>query len=140
MASRANAPLSSGQLDCLHLVAQNLTSKEIAAHLGVSPHTVDQRIRRALRQLGTDNRRHAARMVVSAPRMAGNENEASETKGKIAADFSTIPLPIATAAHPTNTMGVAARLLWIVAIAMSAAMAMGMYVAGLESLSRLLSH
>jgi len=140
MAGGASAPLTSGQLDCLHLVAQNLTSKEIASRLGVSPHTVDQRIRRALHHLGTDNRRQAARMIVGAPRMAGNENQANEPRGRVIADLSAIPLPIATAAHPANTMGIAARLFWIVAIAMSAAMAMGMYLAGLESLSRLLSH
>ena len=39
------ARLSQGQLDCLLLVDQHLSSKEIAGELGISSHTVDQRIR-----------------------------------------------------------------------------------------------
>jgi len=42
------AKLSEGQLDCLRLVDQHLSSKEIAVELGISPHTVDQRIRQSL--------------------------------------------------------------------------------------------
>src|SRR5438067_1826967 len=33
------ARLTAGQLDCLRLVDQHLSSKEIAAELGISPHT-----------------------------------------------------------------------------------------------------
>ena len=51
MAERV-AKLSRGQLDCLLLVDQHLSSKEIAAELKISPHTVDQRIRFALQALG----------------------------------------------------------------------------------------
>ena len=50
MAERV-ARLSRGQLDCLLLVDQHLSSKEIAAELHISPHTVDQRIRGALQTL-----------------------------------------------------------------------------------------
>src|SRR5690606_4335578 len=57
------AKLTEGQLDCLRLVAQHLSSKEIAVELGISPHTVDQRIRQALQTLGVSRRAHAARLV-----------------------------------------------------------------------------
>ena len=57
------ARLSPGQLDCLRLVDQHLSSKEIATELGISPHTVDQRIRQALQILGVERRTHAARIV-----------------------------------------------------------------------------
>jgi DNA-binding CsgD family transcriptional regulator len=57
------ARLSPGQLDCLRLVDQHLSSKEIASELGISPHTVDQRIRGALHILGVERRSHAARMI-----------------------------------------------------------------------------
>ena len=57
------ARLSPGQLDCLRLVDQHLSSKEIAVELGISPHTVDQRIRGALQILGVERRAHAARLV-----------------------------------------------------------------------------
>ena len=57
------ARLTPGQLDCLLLVDQHLNSKEIAAELQISPHTVDQRIRQALATLGVERRAHAARIV-----------------------------------------------------------------------------
>ena len=47
MAQRV-ARLTPAQLDCLRLVDRLLSSKEIAAELHISPHTVDQRIRQAL--------------------------------------------------------------------------------------------
>ena len=55
--------LSQGQLDCLGLVDQHLSSKEIAGELGISPHTFDQRIRGALQILGVERRAQAARLV-----------------------------------------------------------------------------
>src|SRR3569833_556929 len=57
------ARLSSGQLDCLRLVNAHLSSKEIAAELRISPHTVDQRVRGALHILGVERRSQAARLV-----------------------------------------------------------------------------
>jgi len=58
--------LSPGQLEVLRLVDQHLSSKEIAARLGISPHTVDQRIRTAIRILGVARRQDAARLVAQA--------------------------------------------------------------------------
>src|SRR4051794_9263494 len=57
------ARLTAGQLDCLRLVDQHLNSKEIAAELGISPHTVDQRVRQSLQILGVERRAQAARIV-----------------------------------------------------------------------------
>src|SRR5256885_6757443 len=62
MAQRV-ARLTPGQLDCLRLVDQLLSSKEIANALRISPHTVDQRIRQALAILGVERRAQAARLV-----------------------------------------------------------------------------
>src|SRR5690348_3476082 len=62
MAERV-ARLTDGQLDCLRLVDQHLNSKEIAAELGISPHTVDQRVRQSLQILGVERRAQAARIV-----------------------------------------------------------------------------
>ena len=62
MAARV-AKLTPGQLDCLRLVDQHLSSKEIAVELEISPHTVDQRIRQALGILGVERRTQAARIV-----------------------------------------------------------------------------
>ncbi|UZK68938.1 helix-turn-helix transcriptional regulator [Sphingomonas sp. S1-29] len=55
--------LNKGQLACLRLVMEGRTSKEIAKTTGISPHTVDQRLRIAMQTLGVDNRFEAARLV-----------------------------------------------------------------------------
>ena len=170
MAARV-AKLTQGQLDCLLLVDQHLSSKEIAAELNISPHTVDQRIRIALQALGVERRTHAARIVArhhepyqrlihQSPHIEGtpaaaqfvgavshqirHADRAGETGGPVlkteqsSVTWSSLPLPFATRSHPRNEMSVGLRLLWIFLIATGAAFSAGMYLAGLESLARLL--
>ena len=166
------AKLSEGQLECLRLVANHMSSKEIAVELDISPHTVDQRIRIALQTLGVSRRQEAARMVsaVEGPyqrlihqsshipdqtnsdhpgvvastqiRHAGHAGSsgfgASQTEQDVTASRFSLPLPFATGSRPRNEMSIGARLLWIVLIAIGAAFSAGMYLAGLESLARLL--
>lgn len=55
--------LSDRQRECLRLVAQGYTSKEIGRMLGLSPSTIDNHIRLATERLGVTNRMAAARMV-----------------------------------------------------------------------------
>jgi DNA-binding CsgD family transcriptional regulator len=167
------ARLSSGQLACLQLVDQHLSSKEIAQELGISSHTVDQRVRGALHILGVERRSQAARMVAQAAgpyqrlihqspyiehgapkderqgavsyqirhadRAGGTGGSGFKTEQRSAQFWSSLPLPFATRSNPRNEMSVGLRLLWIVLIAMGATFSAGMYLAGLESLSRLLS-
>ena len=171
MAARV-ARLTPGQLDCLLLVDQLLSSKEIAAELKISPHTVDQRIRQALAILGVERRAQAARVVVcykgpyqrlihqtpyivGAPapshpdaavstqiRHADRAGEAGGagflTEQRPASVWPSLQPPFATRSNPRNEMSVGQRLFWIVAIAIGAAFSAGMYLAGLESLARLL--
>ena len=166
------ARLTAGQLDCLRLVDQHLSSKEIAAELGISPHTVDQRVRQALAILGVDRRTQAARIVAqySGPyqrlihqppyipaqpeslhpeaavgnqiRHADRAGEAGEagflTEQRPASFRPSLQPPFATRSNPRNEMSVGQRLFWIAAIAIGAAFSAGMYLAGLESLARLL--
>jgi DNA-binding CsgD family transcriptional regulator len=170
------AQLSEGQIDCLLLVDRHHNSKEIAAKLGISPHTVDQRIRRALEKLGVERRGEAARLVAAALttdhpayqrlihqtpyidlpadvdhqdatvrtkiRHADRAGEASPsgnlTEQSPAGFGSPLQLPFATRSHPSNEMSVGLRLLWIILIAMGATFSAGMYLAGLESLSRMI--
>ncbi len=170
------ARLSPGQVEVLLLVDLHHSSKEIAARLGISPHTVDQRIRLALEKLGVDRRGEAARMVASSVspedptyqrlihqsphidaellarhqqgavgtqiRHADRAGEASppgSTEQSSVGFGSPLQLPFATRSHPSNEMSVGLRLLWIVLIAMGATFSAGMYLAGLESLSRMIS-
>ena len=166
------ARLSPGQLDCLLLVDQLLSSKEIAAELKISPHTVDQRIRQALAILGVERRAHAARVVArykgpyqrlihQSPYIVGDTQpghpeaavsnqirhadragEAGEagflTEQRPASFRPSLQLPFATRRNPRNEMNVGQRLFWIAMIAIGAAFSAGMYLAGLESLARLL--
>ena len=164
--------LSQGQLDCLRLVNQHLSSKEIAGELNISPHTVDQRIRQSLQILGVERRAQAARLVaqytgpyqrlIHQPpyipadpqsghpeaaasiqiRHADRAGEASEVgflTEQRPVSRSSLQLPFATRSNPRNEMSVGLRLFWVAAIAIGAAFAAGMYLAGLESLSRLLN-
>ena len=165
------ARLSPGQLECLRLVDQHLSSKEIAARLDISPHTVDQRIRGALQILGVERRAQAARIVaqygepyqrlihqsphVELPPVSRHPDQAISHQIRHAdraggaggpsliteqgnGPWPPLQLPFATRSNPRNEMSVGMRLLWIVLIAIGAAFAAGMYLAGLESLSRLL--
>jgi DNA-binding CsgD family transcriptional regulator len=166
------ARLTRGQLDCLRLVDQLLSSKEIAAELKISPHTVDQRIRQALAILGVERRAQAARLVAAykgpyqrlihqppyivsdvapsqpeaaisnqirhADRAGGAGGAGFLTEQRPASVWPPLQLPFATRSNPRNEMSVGQRLFWIVAIAIGAAFSAGMYLAGLESLSRLL--
>jgi DNA-binding CsgD family transcriptional regulator len=165
------ARLTPGQLDCLRLVDQHLSSKEIAAELGISPHTVDQRIRQSLQILGVGRRSQAARIVAQysepyqrlihqAPYIPGeaesghpeaavshqirHADRAGEvgrpgflTEQRPASFWPSLQPPFATRSNPRNEMSVGQRLFWIVAIAIGAAFSAGMYLAGLESLVRL---
>lgn len=57
--------LTEGQRECLRRVLLHQTSKDIARELGISPHTVDQRLRVATRALGVSSRIEAARALAS---------------------------------------------------------------------------
>jgi len=58
------AQLTVGQRDCLRLVYRHMTSKDIARALDISPHTVDMRLRTAMRTLAVASRVDAARLFV----------------------------------------------------------------------------
>ena len=166
------ARLTQGQFDCLLLVDQHMSSKEIAGELGISSHTVDQRIRQALQILGVERRAQAARIVArlrpayqrlihQSPHIEANRTSAhpgdaisnqirhaDRAGGALETGFNTEQRPItrpflqppfATRSNPRNEMSVGQRLFWIAAIAIGAAFSAGMYLAGLESLGRLLS-
>jgi DNA-binding CsgD family transcriptional regulator len=172
MAARI-ARLTPGQLDCLRLVDQHLSSKEIAAELNISPHTVDQRIRQALHTLGVERRTQAARVVAQhsgpyqrlihqSPHIPGDPQSGQPeaavsqqirhadragraggagflTEQRPASFRSSLQPPFATRSNPRNEMSVGQRLFWIAAIAIGAAFSAGMYLAGLESLARMLN-
>jgi len=164
--------LTQRERECLRLVDQHLSSKEIATELHISPHTVDQRIRQALGILGVERRTQAARIVAShhgpyqrlihqspyieqetgasqpeaavshqirhADRAGGTGGAGFLTEQRPDFPWSSLQLPFATRSNPRNEMSVGQRLFWIASIAIGAAFSAGIYLAGLESLARLL--
>jgi hypothetical protein len=73
-----------------------------------------------------------------ADRAGEAEGAGFRTEQRAVAFGPSLFLPFATRSNPRNEMTVGQRLFWIVMIAIGAAFSAGMYLAGLESLSRLL--
>lgn len=65
MKDRRLAKLTEGQRTCLRMVCMHMSSKDIARELGISPHTVDQRLKVAIQLLGVETRFEAARMLAA---------------------------------------------------------------------------
>jgi len=66
---RQKLQLSELQISILKLVAESRTSKQIAAELDISNHTVDTYIWSAMQTLGVNSRSEAAKIVVNPPNM-----------------------------------------------------------------------
>ena len=66
------------------------------------------------------------------------EVDGTRTEQRAVTFAPSLPLPFATRINPRNEMSVGQRLFWIAAIAIGSAFSAGMYLAGLESLSRML--
>ncbi len=56
--------LTAGERDCLRRVYAHMTSKDIARELGLSNHTVDMRLRTAIKKLDVNTRIEAARLLI----------------------------------------------------------------------------
>ncbi|MFZ4381302.1 MAG: LuxR C-terminal-related transcriptional regulator [Sandarakinorhabdus sp.] len=70
--------LTEGERECLRLVFQHMTSKDIARQLGVSHHAVDMRLRNAIRKLDVDNRIDAARALIADEGISSTESMATD--------------------------------------------------------------
>jgi DNA-binding CsgD family transcriptional regulator len=124
--------LTPQERECLRLVAQQRSSKEIATALGISKASVDTYCNRARAKLGVASRRDAAQLVLT--------RETSEP----AAEPATAP-PDATARSertmaiallpPISSLGTGTRLAIIMGGAVVLALAFGMLVSGLQSLN-----
>lgn len=96
-----NTTLSEGQKACLRLVAQGMSSKEIAKALDLTPQTVDTYVKASMARLGASNRREAARMLA--------ESELSQNLGSPSASLAN---PEALPDHAAAT-GTTRRLSWV---------------------------
>src|SRR6187399_2210258 len=79
------AGLTAKQRQVLDLLIEHKTSKEIARQLGISPHTVDQRIQFAKEKLGAGSRNEAAaayrQLVVLSGRVTYEDSRIAASAG-----------------------------------------------------------
>jgi DNA-binding CsgD family transcriptional regulator len=77
--------LTARERDCLALVGEGFRSKEIASRLGISPHTVDQHLKMAVRKIGTTSRQEAARWL--------RASQPPQSLGTQSPDIANAPTP-----------------------------------------------
>ena len=147
--------LSAAQVETLQHVFAHRSSKEIARIMGVSPHTVDERLRRAIRLLGVNSRIEAARLVAGnaspsayqpliyqpselAPSSNAPDEQAALT-GKGEPSAFSIGYPFPTKARPINTHGLRERMIWPILIAFGTIMAFAALYAVLLGLGAMLT-
>lgn len=150
--------LTPREKECLRLVAQLMTSKQIALQLGISKHTVDERIERARRRIGAPGRYDAARILAShesgaAPPIESGPHTVGlaltphsqaldpQFTGDSATPFTRkgVPAPSQSDALEggLQQLSLAARLGLIGLMAVASALAFGAILAGLEALRHL---
>ena len=137
--------LTEQQRACLRHVYAHMTSKEIARLMGIGPNSVDQHIKAATRTLGVTDRRTAAKMLAdhearepgsaAAPSMAMREGQDPFDAPAPRHRPFRLPLPI-RGARPRD-FSTWQRLAWIFAAMLMIALTFGVFLAGLEALSRL---
>lgn len=91
--------LSERQRQCMELVAQRHTSKEIGRMLSLSPSTVDNHIQAAMERLGVRSRAEAVRCLTGNNRQSSNDSRqwfppigGTPNRGSIAKRYSQVVL------------------------------------------------
>lgn len=146
--------LTAEQIATLRLVYAHKNSKEIARIMGVSSHTVDERIRRAIRKLGVTSRVEAAIIVaeglesqayqplISQPSVlhAPNKNDQQQRPDKEVAEAHPFWMnpPFPTERRPYNTHKLSERIVWPILIAIGTIMAFAALYAVLLGLGAML--
>lgn len=92
------ARLSGRQRECLILVRNGLTSKEIARLLSLSPSTVDNHLNAATERLGCSSRAIAAQILEMAerfgdPALTGKETKTNKNSSENPGDATVHPRP-----------------------------------------------
>ena len=118
MSSDPLARLTPKELACLRLVAQRMSSKEIAGELGIAKTSVDTYCNRARAKLGVGGRYEAARLVRAV-------DVADDRPATISAPAAVIPEDRAAAAAAT---------LRLLGAGVAATLAFGALLAGLHAL------
>ena len=166
--------LTEGQRAVLRRVNRHMQTKEIARELAISPDGVNQRVKAAMRILGVNSRRDAARMLADAeapapyppqvypprdiafedhpatfaPSTESGREQASGMVGAMReeqAAFQVAPqlrpgrfrFPLPSREGMPSDLTALQRLGWIMGLMLLIAFAFGVFLAGMEALSRL---
>lgn len=111
--------LTEKEKETLRLLLQGYDAKSMARHLGLSVHTINERLRDARRKLGTSSSREAARLL--------RETEAPTPKLPVDKPLGGAPhqVPPAHQHQPVQDRGITRRAGWIVGgIVMSLSLAL----------------
>jgi DNA-binding CsgD family transcriptional regulator len=138
--------LTPRQRECLRLVFQRRTTKEIAAELSLSPNTVSSYCTEAIALLGATDRRHAAELLNAAEK--GDPLEQWSPSARVDATHDATPPvpPPGQPAHPLgplapsnrdadNDASITARLAWILILAIGLAVGFGSIVSSTRAIS-----
>lgn len=154
--------LTERQRSCLRLVLRRHSSKEIARELGISSHTVDQRLKAAIQTLGVSNRFEAARLlaaqepeniyqplayqpsdIAEPPRCEAVEHyveaekQCDDERLVLREDQTPYGSSALTTAGETAGRGIGRKLAIILAVAVCSALTFAGVLSGLEALSKL---
>ncbi|OWQ99194.1 helix-turn-helix transcriptional regulator [Sphingopyxis bauzanensis] len=148
--------LSVAQIETLRHVYEHKNSKQIARLMNVSPHTVDERVRRSLKKLNASNRIEAARILAVngvfdhvTPYQpltyqlidlgdTASPSDAEPGRSSFRRLFD-IGLPFPTASQPTNRHGLMERIIWPILIAFATILAFSALYSILVGLGQLMS-
>ena len=131
-----------GALHILGVERRSQAARIVAQHAGPYSGPYQRLIHQSPYIPGGDSSGHPEAAVRTQIRHADRAGRAEgagfRTEQRAVAFEPSLPLPFATRSNPRNEMTVGQRLFWIAMIAIGAAFSAGMYLAGLESLARLL--
>ena len=135
--------LTAQERECLRLVAQSLSSKEIARELGISKASVDTYCNRARAKLRVGDRRTAARLVAAAdgglitiaaaPQSATPDHLGSTAPDRFA--FAGAGMMAGGFLPPMSALGFRMRMVASFIVAALLALSFGMLLAGMEALN-----
>lgn len=148
--------LSAAQIETLRHVFEHKNSKEIARLMGVSPHTVDERVRRSLRKLNVSNRIEAARILARngvfdhvtpyqpltyqlidlGALPPADDGDAGRSATRRVLDIGS---PFPTASQPSNRHGLMERIIWPILIAFATILAFSALYSILVGLGRVMT-
>ena len=147
--------LSAAQIETLRHVFEHKNSKQIARIMGVSPHTVDERVRRSLKKLNVSNRVEASRILAAHGAFGDvtpyqpltyqlddlgddlSDPHADAGRSLFRRIFD-IGSPFPTASQPVNRHGLLERIIWPILIAFATILAFSALYSILVGLGRVL--